>query len=151
VFYFLYLSGRLPFNVARFLTTMNTLKSDDKPFNPFYIGPHPSRACAIPEIPGQQCSPNCQPPEGQAAPAPRPDAQDAQSVPSGAAGGMLIVGVANIYSTVEVLAAAARMGEAGGAGTRAAGADQAKTGPNNTICKPYPCMEGARSESPGCE
>ncbi|XP_016961708.1 uncharacterized protein LOC108032395 [Drosophila biarmipes] len=135
---------------------MNTLKSDDKPFNPFYIGPHPSKACAIPEIPGKQCSPSCQPPEGQAsahpAPAPhRPDGHEAQSVPSGAAGGMLIVGVANIYSTVEVLAAAARAGEAGAAGARAAGADQGKAAPSNTICKPYPCMEGARVDSPGCD
>ncbi|KAH8354708.1 hypothetical protein KR084_003040 [Drosophila pseudotakahashii] len=128
---------------------MNTLKSDDKPFNPFYIGPHPSKACAIPEIPGRQCSPNCQPPDGQG-PSEGQQQVEAQSVPSGAAGGMLIVGVANIYSTVEVLAAAARVGEAGG--TRAAGADhQAPSAPNNTICKPYPCMEGARTESPGCD
>ncbi|XP_016986989.1 uncharacterized protein LOC108050019 [Drosophila rhopaloa] len=129
---------------------MNTLKSDDKPFNPFYIGPHPSKACAIPEIPGQQCSPNCQPPEGQAksSPAAHSDGQDPMGVPSGTAGGMVIVGVANIYSTVEVLAAAARAGEATGAGT---GADHGPQAPNNTICKPYPCMEGARTESPGCD
>ncbi|XP_016995126.2 uncharacterized protein [Drosophila takahashii] len=133
---------------------MNTLKSDDKPFNPFYIGPHPSKACAIPEIPGRQCSPSCQPPEGQAAASSAPSdghqPTDAQSVPSGAAGGMLIVGVANIYSTVEVLAAAARMGEAGGTGAAGA-AHQAPSAPNKTICKPYPCMEGARTESPGCD
>ncbi|XP_043659655.1 uncharacterized protein LOC122624238 [Drosophila teissieri] len=139
---------------------MKTLESDDKPFNPFYIGPHPSKACAIPEIPGRQCSPNCQEQVPAATPANRPpsgavatEAQDANSVPSGTAGGMLIVGVANIYSTVEVLAAAARMGgAAGGTGAAAggAGADQGTPAPNNTICKPYPCMEGARSDSPGC-
>ncbi|BFG01254.1 uncharacterized protein DMAD_01048 [Drosophila madeirensis] len=33
--------------------------ADDRPFNPFYIGPHPSRACAIPEIPGKQWNPAC--------------------------------------------------------------------------------------------
>ncbi|EDV46075.1 uncharacterized protein LOC6551422 [Drosophila erecta] len=138
---------------------MKTLESDDKPFNPFYIGPHPSKACAIPEIPGQQCSPNCQehvqpatatnkPPSGATATNAYPT--DANSVPTGAAGGMLIVGMANIYSTVEVLAAAAaRMGGAAGAGAGAR-ADQGPPAPGSTICKPYPCMEGARSDSPGC-
>ncbi|XP_068159263.1 uncharacterized protein [Drosophila tropicalis] len=36
----------------------------DKPFNPFYIGPHPSRACATAEPQGQKCSP-CAPSGGQ--------------------------------------------------------------------------------------
>ncbi|EDW78585.2 uncharacterized protein Dwil_GK16109 [Drosophila willistoni] len=36
----------------------------DKPFNPFYIGPHPSKACATAEPPGQKCSP-CSPSSGQ--------------------------------------------------------------------------------------
>ncbi|XP_002100891.3 uncharacterized protein LOC6525052 [Drosophila yakuba] len=143
---------------------MKTLESDDKPFNPFYIGPHPSKACAIPEIPGRQCSPNCQEqvqpaatttnksPTGAVASNGSPtELQDANSVPTGTAGGMLIVGVANIYSTVEVLAAAARMGGAAGTGAAAVtGADQGPPAPSNTICKPYPCMEGARSDSPGC-
>ncbi|XP_030379105.1 uncharacterized protein LOC115627537 isoform X3 [Scaptodrosophila lebanonensis] len=31
----------------------------DKPFNPFYIGPYPDRACALPEVPPQRCSPAC--------------------------------------------------------------------------------------------
>ncbi|KAL7745565.1 hypothetical protein ACLKA6_009790 [Drosophila palustris] len=32
---------------------------DDRPFNPFYIGPHPSMACAVTETPPRQCSPDC--------------------------------------------------------------------------------------------
>ncbi|XP_017076949.1 uncharacterized protein LOC108111851 [Drosophila eugracilis] len=133
-----------------------TQETDDQPFNPFYIGPHPSKACAIPEIPGRQCSPNCQPPEGQATTKPSPycpSSSDGQEpMPSGAAGGMVIMGVANIYSTVEVLAAAARLADPNAAAAAAGtgGAAQATPAPNNTICKPYPCMEGARNDSPGC-
>lgn len=140
VFFHIFYLCRL--NVAALTITMKTLESDDKPFNPFYIGPHPSKACAIPEIPGQQCSPNCQPTTTTTNGSPT-DATDPNSLPSGAAGGMVIV--ANIYSTVEVLAAAARMG--GAAGT---GGDQGASSSNNTTCKPYPCMEGARIDGPGC-
>lgn len=32
---------------------------EDKPFNPFYIGPHPSKACALPETLPRECSPDC--------------------------------------------------------------------------------------------
>ncbi|KAH8416545.1 hypothetical protein KR222_008948 [Zaprionus bogoriensis] len=31
---------------------------DDQPFNPFYIGPHPSQACAATETPARECSPD---------------------------------------------------------------------------------------------
>ncbi|XP_017045787.1 collagen alpha-2(I) chain [Drosophila ficusphila] len=184
--------------------------SDDVPFNPFYIGPHPSKACAVAEAPGQQCSPNCPPPEGQASgtatasasgtastSAVKPGAagasgapgtaapaegQENQTVPSGNAGGMLIVSMVNIYSPSEVLAAAAGLVESGPPGTATGtgaagtgavgtgaagtgatgaagtagtgtgtGADQAAPAPKNIICKPYPCMEGARSEGPECD
>ncbi|KAH8421295.1 hypothetical protein KR009_000366, partial [Drosophila setifemur] len=106
--------------------------SDDKPFNPFYIGPHPSKACAIPEQQGQQCLPGCDHGQGQGT-----------AGPSGTAGGTLIVGmagpsggVAAIFTTKEAATA-----------TPAAGAS---TAPKNN-CKPYPCMEGARANSPGCD
>ncbi|XP_034471850.1 uncharacterized protein LOC117779686 [Drosophila innubila] len=38
---------------------------DDKPFNPFYIGPHPSMACAVTETPPRQCSPDCPEKDGE--------------------------------------------------------------------------------------
>ncbi|KAH8256560.1 hypothetical protein KR026_000232 [Drosophila bipectinata] len=146
---------------------MNTMKGDDKPFNPFYIGPHPSKACAIPEIPGRQCSPPCLPAEGTV----RATTTTATAthghpvsnpVPSGHTGGMLIVGVsgpsggmANIYSCSEALAAAVGAGNRTATGMATGGAagparGGAAHGPGNTICKPYPCMEGARSNGPGC-
>lgn len=162
---------------------MKTMKGDDKPFNPFYIGPHPSKACAIPEIPGRQCSPPCLPTEGGAVGAaisPSPPAvaaatttatitaASASAIAPGGQGtspaGMLIVGItgpsggmANIYSCTEALAAAvgagnrAVTGMATGGAAGPAGPVGAAGGPANTICKPYPCMEGARSNGPGCE
>ncbi|XP_064537047.1 uncharacterized protein LOC135427457 [Drosophila montana] len=42
---------------------MKNNMDDDKLFNPFYIGPHPSKACAVPEIPPRQCSPDCTAPK----------------------------------------------------------------------------------------
>ncbi|XP_034661206.1 uncharacterized protein LOC117896808, partial [Drosophila subobscura] len=49
----------LAFACVKFVALASETMADDRPFNPFYIGPHPSRACAIPEIPGQQCNPAC--------------------------------------------------------------------------------------------
>ncbi|KAH8273261.1 hypothetical protein KR018_000690 [Drosophila ironensis] len=124
---------------------MPSSQSDDTPFNPFYIGPHPSKACAIPEIPGKQCSP-CQNTEDG------PGSSGQGTVPTGNAGGMLIVGVsgptstiATIYSTSEALATAVAKAGAKAAAARAGvGAEPSTT----AICKPYPCMEGARREQP---
>ncbi|KAH8328718.1 hypothetical protein KR074_011972 [Drosophila pseudoananassae] len=146
---------------------MNTMKGDDKPFNPFYIGPHPSKACAIPEIPGRQCSPPCLPTEGTVrattvtATTTATHGPVSNPTPSGHTAGMIIVGIsgpsggmANIYSCSEALAAAVGAGNrtvtgmaTGGAAGPAGGAAH---GTGHTVCKPYPCMEGARSNGPGC-
>ncbi|KAH8305850.1 uncharacterized protein [Drosophila kikkawai] len=97
--------------------------SDDTPFNPFYIGPHPSDACAIPEVPGRQCSPDCQ------------DCQDSAKQTT-AGGALLIVGMA---------------GPSGGVATIYSTADAAAKGssPDNPCPgKKIECMEGGGSEKP---
>ncbi|EDV99771.1 uncharacterized protein LOC6564939 [Drosophila grimshawi] len=40
---------------------MENNMDDDTPFNPFYIGPNPSKACANEEVPPRECSPDCIP------------------------------------------------------------------------------------------
>ncbi|KAH8239526.1 hypothetical protein KR032_005141 [Drosophila birchii] len=94
--------------------------SEDVPFNPFYIGPHPSKACAAPEPPVQQCSPDCKDAQEDLAKQASASASAPPAVPSaapscGQAGGLLIVGmvgptggVATIFSTTEAKEAAAK-------------------------------------------
>ncbi|KAH8257243.1 hypothetical protein KR038_005991, partial [Drosophila bunnanda] len=110
--------------------------SDDVPFNPFYIGPHPSKACAAPEVPGQQCSPDCQ--DGQENSA----NQGAATQTPGQAGGLLIIGMvdpsggaATIYSTTETQTAAAK------------GASPDNPCPGKMI----ECMQGGKNSENPCE
>ncbi|XP_022214034.1 uncharacterized protein LOC111068682 [Drosophila obscura] len=144
---------------------------EDKPFNPFYIGPHPSKACAIPEVPGQQCNPAC---------VEKSQASGQQPPQSGPGGGILIVGisgpsggVANVYSTGQMsnqskAAAPVTTGTAAPGRSLAAtasapvsvGIGTSKPGPSlvgnaapastNRVCRPYPCMENKNSNGPGC-
>ncbi|XP_017145948.1 uncharacterized protein LOC108158224 [Drosophila miranda] len=134
--------------------------AEDKPFNPFYIGPHPSKACAIPEIEGQQCSPNC---------VEKPQASGQQPPQTGPGGGILIVGIsgpgggmANIYSTGQISKATGAPGQSLvtnsgvpiSVGTAKPGPSlSGNAGPNSTkkVCKPYPCMETKNNSGPGCE
>ncbi|XP_020808912.1 uncharacterized protein LOC110184653 [Drosophila serrata] len=110
--------------------------SDDVPFNPFYIGPHPSKACAAPEVPGQQCSPDCQDGHEDSA------NQAPAAPPAGQAGGLLIIGmvgptggVATIFSTTEAQVAAAK------------GASPDNPCPGKMI----DCMQGGKGSEKPCE
>ncbi|KAH8293401.1 hypothetical protein KR054_000066, partial [Drosophila jambulina] len=114
-------------------------QSEDIPFNPFYIGPHPSKACAVPEPPVQQCSPDCQDGKEDASKQATAAAPAGTGPPAGQAGGLLIVGmvgptggVATIFSTTEAQVAAAK------------GASPDNPCPGKMI----ECMQGGGSEKP---
>ncbi|XP_034135972.1 uncharacterized protein LOC117588649 [Drosophila guanche] len=129
--------------------------ADDRPFNPFYIGPHPSRACAIPEIPGQQCNPACGSAPSAEAPnvsssdqlAAHPTAQEAAAAAAAeaeAAAATVSIGTAAPGQSLSATAAAPILVTGGAKPVAVLVARTLLVQPGTSDpanCQTYPCME----------